>query len=44
MGEKIQRRVVADGVEKLVGVAVLVRQMSDFLQILPTNEAFEFDS
>jgi len=28
---------MADGVEKLVGVAVLARQMSDFLQILHTN-------
>ena len=37
MEQKTHRRVLADGVEKLVGVAVLARQMSDFSQILPTN-------
>jgi hypothetical protein len=31
------RQLTADGVEKLVGVAVLARQMSDFLRILPTD-------
>ena len=36
-GQYRGRRRLSDGLEKLLGVAVFARQMSDFLQILPTN-------